>query len=135
MSHLLGSTIFPSHLGFHLDGSGGARTNDEAIAPRRVDARAHFCTTCCPFFPTGAGLSVRCTHMALLMLVWIIPYIIIVVIGASGWFATTVNEIAFILSIGLLIAYPIYFIGKGEQTPGMKLLQIRLYRLGPNGDL
>lgn len=74
--------------------------------------------------------------MALLLLVWVIPYIFIyIVFDASGWLAHTVIGFAFILSIVLLIVYPVYFIGKRGQTPGMKLLQIRLYRLGPDGEL
>ena len=75
--------------------------------------------------------------MALLILVWVIPYIFIIkiVLDTSGWLTTTVMEFTFILSLVLLIAYPVYFIGKRGQTPGMKLLQIRLYRLGPDGEL
>lgn len=74
--------------------------------------------------------------MVLILCVWVIPDVLIEwVFDASGWFADTVYEITFIGCIGLLIAYPVYFIGKSGQTPGMKRLHIRLYRLGPNGDL
>ena len=65
----------------------------------------------------------------------VVPYILIgVVLDASGWAPRAVYEVGFILSIGLLIGYPVYFIAKRGQTPGMKLLQIRLYRLETGGD-
>jgi hypothetical protein len=74
--------------------------------------------------------------MALLALVWVIPDIFIYnVLHASGLLAETVVRIAFISGLVLIVAYPIYFIGKRGQTPGMKLLRIRLYRLGPDGEL
>jgi uncharacterized RDD family membrane protein YckC len=74
--------------------------------------------------------------MALFILVWVIPDIFIyTVLHASGLLADTVMRVAIILTIVLIIAYPIYFIGKRGQTPGMKLLRIRLYRLGPDGQL
>jgi uncharacterized RDD family membrane protein YckC len=74
--------------------------------------------------------------MALIVLVWVISYVFIhVVFDATGWLAAAVMEVAILLTVGLLIAYPVYFIGKRGQTPGMKLLQIRLYRLSPHGDL
>ena len=74
--------------------------------------------------------------MALLLLVWVIPYMFIyVALDASGWLAHALMGLVVILSVVLVIAYPVYFIGKGGQTPGMKLLKIRLYRLGADGEL
>ena len=74
--------------------------------------------------------------MALLILIWVVPDVFInSLLHASGLLADTVIRVAVILSIVLIIAYPIYFIGKRGQTPGMKLFRIRLYRLGPDGEL
>jgi uncharacterized RDD family membrane protein YckC len=54
---------------------------------------------------------------------------------ARGSLAEIIIRIAFISGIVLIIAYPIYFVGKRGQTPGMRLLRIRLFRLGPDGEL
>lgn|GEM_PF-6396811 len=53
----------------------------------------------------------------------------------SGWLADTIYRIGVFSAIALIIAYPIYFIGKRGQTPGMKLLKTRLYRLEAYGEL
>jgi uncharacterized RDD family membrane protein YckC len=57
------------------------------------------------------------------------------VFHASGWLPDDVLRVMFALSIVFVVGYPVYFIGKRGQTPGMKLQQIRLYRLGPAGEL
>jgi uncharacterized RDD family membrane protein YckC len=88
-----------------------------------------------PWFRRAWGFLFDLLVMALLLLVWVIPYICISVLNASGWLADTVYRIGWFVSIALLIAYPVYFIGKRGQTPGMKLLKIRLYRLGAYGEL
>jgi uncharacterized RDD family membrane protein YckC len=89
-----------------------------------------------PWFRRAWGFLLDLFFMALLLLVWVIPDIFLnTVLHASGLLSDTVLRVAIILSIVLIIAYPIYFIGKRGQTPGMKLLRIRLYRLGPNGEL
>jgi uncharacterized RDD family membrane protein YckC len=88
-----------------------------------------------PWFRRAWGFLVDLLLMALFVLLWVIPDIFISVLNLSGLLADTVYRIGFFLSIALIIAYPIYFIGKRGQTPGMKLLKIRLYRLGVNGEL
>ena len=73
--------------------------------------------------------------MFLFCLVWLIPILFLNLLNADGWLAVAIRLFAVIAMIGSIIAYPIYFIGKWGQTPGMKLLKIRLYRLGAYGEL
>lgn len=74
---------------------------------------------------------------ALVLAVGLVVLVVVpdVVLKASGWFATNVLRVTFVLSLVFVVVYPVYFIGQRGQTPGMKLLQIRLYRLGPAGEL
>jgi uncharacterized RDD family membrane protein YckC len=89
-----------------------------------------------PWFRRAWGFLFDLFFMALLLLIWVIPDIFLYsVLHATGLLADTLMRVAIILTVVLIIAYPIYFIGKRGQTPGMKLLRIRLYRFGPNGEL
>jgi uncharacterized RDD family membrane protein YckC len=88
------------------------------------------------FSRRAGGFLLDLLFMILILIVWVIPDVLIRwVFDASGLFADIVYEITLIGCIVIYIAYPVYFIGKRGQTPGMKRLQIRLFRLGPNGDL
>ena len=71
----------------------------------------------------------------LFSLVWLVLILFLDLLNADGWLAVAIRLFAVIAMIGSIIAYPIYFIGKWGQTPGMKLLKIRLYRLGAHGEL
>lgn len=89
---------------------------------------------------SGAGWFRRAWAFLFDVLVLAVGLVVLVVVPdvvlkASGWFATNVLRVTFVLSLVFVVAYPVYFIGQRGQTPGMKLLQIRLYRLGPAGEL
>jgi len=73
----------------------------------------------------------------------IVPFVLAIAFGASlpnaadappspisdalGW--------VLLASLGVVVVYPAWFIGRRGQTPGMKRMQIRLYRMDAEGNL